>query len=445
MAKRVLADWVKESTSTTGTGAYVLGGATGRFFAFSDVLADDEETLYSVSSEDLLDTEWGVGTFDLGAGTLARTKVLGSSNGGNAVNWAAGNKDIRITLPSQFVGSMVKSVRSVTAGVTLGVNDSGTLLLVDASGGAVTQNLPAGSTAFAGFTVHLMKTDTSANAVTVDGSGAEAINGAPVDLIGARFTFQSYIWTGTEWSRSGNRVRQVGSNGVAPHQNLRVSRPTAASVRVQADWLLLTDVSGQQRAVSGVDVTIALTTAGAAGLDTGSEANSTWYYAWILCKDDGTVSGVLSASSSTPTLPSGYVFRGLVSAAYNGAGGDLDAYSQVSNKIRRHDLSTTALNAGTATTYTAVSLAAFIPPIAASVRFLGAVASTSSAACSGFFVSAGTGTTPDGDFGVLTNPGGTTNGLQSPVDLLLTVPQEMKYRAGGTGAQVSISPSGFDL
>lgn len=44
-------------------------------------------------------------------------------------------------------------------------------------------------------------------------------------------------------------------------------------------------------------------------LDTGSLANNTWYYVYVVSKADGTVGGLLSLSSSLPTMPSGYVYK----------------------------------------------------------------------------------------------------------------------------------------
>src|SRR5690606_23875708 len=55
-------------------------------------------------------------------------------------------------------------------------------------------------------------------------------------------------------------------------------------------------------------LTLNITTSGANGLDTGSEASNTWYYVWLIGDSSGTnpVAGILSASSTAPTLPSGY-------------------------------------------------------------------------------------------------------------------------------------------
>ena len=46
--------------------------------------------------------------------------------------------------------------------------------------------------------------------------------------------------------------------------------------------LVLEDGSGFTYRASAVNVSYSITSSGANGLDTGTEANSTWYYEWII-------------------------------------------------------------------------------------------------------------------------------------------------------------------
>jgi hypothetical protein len=59
------------------------------------VLADGDTTYYAITN----DTDWevGVGTYSTTGPTLARTTILASSNGGSAVSWGAGVKNIFIS------------------------------------------------------------------------------------------------------------------------------------------------------------------------------------------------------------------------------------------------------------------------------------------------------------------------------------------------------------
>ncbi len=57
-------------------------------------------------------------------------------------------------------------------------------------------------------------------------------------------------------------------------------------------------------------LTCALTTSGAGGLDTGSEASDTGYYIFLISKPQGKTPVLLCSTSSTsPTMPSGYTHR----------------------------------------------------------------------------------------------------------------------------------------
>jgi len=94
----VVADRIKETTSTTGTGTYTLAGATTGFEAFS-VIGNGNTTYYCCT--DSTDFEVGIGTYTSSGTTLARTTILQSSNSDNAVNWSSGTRDIFVTQPAE--------------------------------------------------------------------------------------------------------------------------------------------------------------------------------------------------------------------------------------------------------------------------------------------------------------------------------------------------------
>ena len=97
----VLKNRVKETTTTTGTGAYALGGASATFDQFQDYMSNGDTTYYSIAHTAAGTDEWevGIGTWNTG-NTLSRTTVLAGSNGTSAVNFSAGTKDIFITYPA---------------------------------------------------------------------------------------------------------------------------------------------------------------------------------------------------------------------------------------------------------------------------------------------------------------------------------------------------------
>ena len=94
----VISDRVKETTTTTGTGTYNLGGAVTGFETFTANLSNSDTTYYACT--DNTDFEVGIGTFTASGTTLARTTILASSNSNNAVSWSSGTRTIFCTLPA---------------------------------------------------------------------------------------------------------------------------------------------------------------------------------------------------------------------------------------------------------------------------------------------------------------------------------------------------------
>ena len=94
----VINDRVKETSTTTGTGTFTLAGAETGFETFSTAIGNTNTTYYAISLRGGSEFEVGLGT--VGAGTLARTTIISSSNSDNAVDFSAGTKDVFCTLPA---------------------------------------------------------------------------------------------------------------------------------------------------------------------------------------------------------------------------------------------------------------------------------------------------------------------------------------------------------
>jgi hypothetical protein len=99
------------------------------------------------------------------------------------------------------------------------------------------------------------------------------------------------------------------------YSNLLVSRPSVTSVLLSYDALWIQGIMSTSETF-----TLDITTSGLLGLDTGAEAADAWYYIWIIAKVDGTVSAILSASATAPTMPAGYTLKRLVSMVRNTSG-----------------------------------------------------------------------------------------------------------------------------
>ena len=99
-----LADRVKETTTTTGTGAITLLGAVSQFRSFLQGYGalSISEIPYSIVGQSGTEWEIGYGTFN-GSTGLTRDVVFSSSNSGALVTFSAGTKDVFVTLPSSMV------------------------------------------------------------------------------------------------------------------------------------------------------------------------------------------------------------------------------------------------------------------------------------------------------------------------------------------------------
>jgi len=108
-------------------------------------------------------------------------------------------------------------------------------------------------------------------------------------------------------------------------------------------------------------ITVDITVSGANGLDTGVEASSTWYYVYLIFNPTTELlDGLLSISATSPTLPSGYTLKKLVSAVRNDGSSDFINFRQIDNEVL-YEFSLSILAGGTATTATAVDMSTFVP------------------------------------------------------------------------------------
>jgi len=94
----VVKDRVQETSTTTGTGTFTLAGAVSGFQSFS-AIGNANTTYYAIVGG----TEWevGLGTYTSSGTTLSRDTILESSNGGTAVNFSAGTKNVFVTYPAE--------------------------------------------------------------------------------------------------------------------------------------------------------------------------------------------------------------------------------------------------------------------------------------------------------------------------------------------------------
>lgn len=364
------ADRVKETTTVTGTGTLNLGGAATGFQTFVAGVGNSNTCAYLIT--DGTDWEVGIGTVTSGSpDTLSRDTVLASSNGGSKVNWASGNKDVGVVNPALMMGGGTKHVRSVTSDPSPAKTDHGVLYLGDASGGAFTVTLPAVSAVWAGFEVMVAKTDSGANAVTVDGNGAETINGAATRTLDKQHQAERYVCDGLGWrvlgvTRSAPGDFDVGNdlavgNDATVAGDLAVTGAITGGIALPRSYL-----SGFQLSNNGADSAHDIDIAPGAARDSADALNltlaatmtkridgnwaegsggggfptaltlttDTWYRVFLIGKTDGTTDAGFDTSATAANLLSDasaysrYRQIGWV-RTYTGTGPDLRQVTQV--------------------------------------------------------------------------------------------------------------------
>lgn len=128
----VLADRVKETTTTTGTGTVTLLGASTGYQSFS-AIGNGNTTYYTIAGQTGSEWEVGIGTYTSSGTTLARTTVISSSNSGSLVNFSAGTKDVFVTYPAEYtanavgggIGAVQLNADTVTVSGTIATGQNG--------------------------------------------------------------------------------------------------------------------------------------------------------------------------------------------------------------------------------------------------------------------------------------------------------------------------------
>jgi hypothetical protein len=170
----VLKDRVKVATTTTGTGTLTLGSAVSGFQDFS-AIGDGNTTYYTIADSTTGDWEVGIGTYTATGTTLSRDTILSSSNAGSAVNFAAGEKFVFVTYPSdKSVYEDASGLVALTGGISatqVDITGQGDLRLQDATGGEYVA-IQAPSTIAVSYTLTMPADDgASGQLLSTDGSG----------------------------------------------------------------------------------------------------------------------------------------------------------------------------------------------------------------------------------------------------------------------------------
>ena len=130
----VINDRVKETTTTTGTGAVSLSGAVTGFETFAAGIGNSNTTYYCIAHQDQSEFEVGLGTLDGDSSDLTRTTIISSSNSDSAVNFSSGTKDVFCTIPASKM--LFKDASGTIGNFNAATITANTAFVPDASDGA---------------------------------------------------------------------------------------------------------------------------------------------------------------------------------------------------------------------------------------------------------------------------------------------------------------------
>lgn len=212
-----VADRVRETTTTTGTGTITLSGTSPTGYQTFSAVGNGNTTYYTINAG----AQWevGIGTYLSAGPTLSRDTVLASSNSGSLVDFAAGIKDVFCDYPASTSISNGFGTLPIANGGTGATSASAALTAL----GAYPASNPNGYTSNTGTvtSVNLTAgTGVSVSGGPITASGAITItNTAPdqvVALTGAGTTVVTGTYpnfTITSTDSAGGTVTSVAASG----------------------------------------------------------------------------------------------------------------------------------------------------------------------------------------------------------------------------------------
>lgn len=291
----VLANRVRETCTSPGTGTVTLQGAVTGFQSFA-VIGSGNTTYYTISDQSGSRWEVGIGTYTSSGTTLSRDVVLASSSGTSLVNFNSGIQDVYVVYPSEKsvyldASGNVSALGTITSatwnGTTMGVAYGGTgqttytngqLLIGNSTGNTLTKATLTQGTGIA--------ITNGAGSISIANSAPDQTvvlsNGTGINVTGA---YPSFTITNTDPGSSQNIFKNVavaGQNTIVADTNndtLTVAAGTGITLATNdtTDTLTITNSAPDQTVAissgTGINVTGTYPNFTVANTDTGSAQN----------------------------------------------------------------------------------------------------------------------------------------------------------------------------
>lgn len=211
------ADLVRETSTATGNGALVLGGATPGHRRFADAVPDGARFHYAIAGV-THENQWEIGEGELLAGALVRHRILASPTDA-AIDFAAGLKTVTLTVAADwFAGRDDRSGHAHAIGQIGGLAE------------ALASKQPVGSYAAQAHSHDYLPRDASGNWVASNASlgvGSSA-RFAQLEVRGASIAGYSLQFGGALHSRAGMQLYLGDANFY--HQEFWRSAPGIGAV-----------------------------------------------------------------------------------------------------------------------------------------------------------------------------------------------------------------------